>query len=59
MTDKERVIKGLKFCYEAKDEACPRRCPFYKECINDPIMPVIRSALELLKEQPKENKHAE
>ena len=53
MTDREKVIKGLERCIESDGEACPKECPFYKECLTDemPYIPVIRAALELLKEQ--------
>jgi NADH pyrophosphatase NudC (nudix superfamily) len=56
MTDREKVIKGLECCIESDDEACPKECPFYKECLTDdmPYMPAIRAALELLKEQESE-----
>lgn len=53
MTDKERIIKGLECCVESDDKACPMVCPFYKECLTDdfPYIPLIRAALEFLKEQ--------
>lgn len=53
MIDREKVIKGLECCIESDDEACPKECPFYKECLTDdmPYIPVIRAALEPLKKQ--------
>lgn len=53
MTDLDRVVKGLECCIESDDEACPKECPFYKECLTDyvPFIPVISAALKLLKEQ--------
>lgn len=56
MIDREKVIKGLECCIESDDEACPKECPFYKECLTDdrPFFPAIHAALELLKEQEPE-----
>lgn len=52
MNDIKKVLKGLEYCIESVDSACPDECPYRKECYGRDFMYVpMRDALELLKEQ--------
>ncbi len=53
MTERETIIKGLKYCIEANGKNCPMVCPFFKECFSvfkstEPFYPIMRAALEHL-----------
>ena len=52
MDKREKVLKGLEYCIESVDSACPDECPYRKECYGRDFMYVpMRDALALLKEQ--------
>ena len=56
MTDKAKVIKGLEYCIDANGKNCPMACPFFQKCFStfestEPFYPIMRAALDLLKEQ--------
>ena len=56
MIDKAKVIKGLEYCIDANGKNCPMACPFFQKCFScfestEPFYPIMRAALELLKEQ--------
>lgn len=58
MPDRGKVIEGLECCIKTGDKDCPRVCTFYNVCFPrtehgcTAFFPVMRAALELLKEQP-------
>ena len=60
MIDRKELIEGLEYCIEAKGKNCPMACPFFKKCFSvfnsiEPFYPIMRAALDLLKEQePKQ-----
>lgn len=56
MKERKKLIEGLEYCIEAKDKNCPMACPFFKDCFSvftstEPFYPIMRAALEFLKEQ--------
>lgn len=58
MIDREKVIKGLEYCIEAKDKNCPMECPFFDKCFSvfestEPFYPIMRAALDLLKDEER------
>ena len=57
MTDKEKVVNGLRCCSEMSDEYC-RKCPYQGECRHGYGIPhLANDALELLEEQEAEIEH--
>lgn len=59
MIDREKVIKGLECCIDANGKNCPMACPFFQKCFptfesTEPFYPIMRAALDLLKEQEAE-----
>jgi len=57
MTERETILEGLECCIEANGKNCPMACPFFKECFSvfkstEPFYPIMRAALDLLKEEP-------
>ena len=54
MPDREKVLKGLKYCSESIGKACPIECPYRVECLMQDelhMYSVMHDALELIKEQ--------
>ena len=48
MTDREKVIKGLRYCYDPHTTVC-RECPYHDEFMG--CATLAREAVELLKDQ--------
>ena len=61
MANREKVLKGLKYCSETIGKACPLECPYRVECLMQDdglhMYYVMNDALELLKEPEDKELH--
>ena len=61
MPDREKVLKGLKYCSESIGKACPIECPYRVECLMQDdklhMYSVMHDALELLKQPEDKELH--